>query len=79
MTEYFRNSCFSDDMACGRYKRMMISVIPGIAAFRFLKLSTVAVFTFDDGTGAADILAAWNFPRSDGNSEKDDFDKQKIH
>ena len=58
---------------------MVMVVIPGIATFRFLKLSTVAVFTFDDGTGAADILAAWNFPRSDGNSEKDDFDKQKIH
>ena len=58
---------------------MLSTVNPGMAAVRFFKLSTVGIFTLDDGTGATDILAAWYFSRSVGNSVKDDFYQRKIH
>ena len=45
---------------------MMSRALPGVAAFRALKLETVAVSAFDEGTRAADILAAWNVFRGEG-------------
>ena len=60
---------------------MMSFALPGVAAFRALKCETVAVSAFDEGTCAADILAAWHIFHSEDKLERDEknLDKQKIH